>query len=79
MRAGCNRFTTIVTDYMAKGCTINTRTMSGSQGDFAHIDLTDGTKVIRIIVDTFHEWSGISLDGLEIIVGRANSEVVPNS
>lgn len=74
-----NRFTAIVTDYMAKGYTINTRTMSGSQGDFAHIDLTDGTEVIRIMVDTFHEWSDISLDGLEIVVGRANSEVVPNS
>lgn len=73
------KYTAIVTDYMAKGYTINTRTMSGSQGDFAHIDLTDGTEVIRIMVDTFHEWSDISLDGLEIIVGRANSEVVPNS
>lgn len=72
------KYTATVAEYMAKGYTINTRTMSGSQGDYAHIDLTDGTEVIRIMVDTFHEWTDISLDGLEIIVGRADSEVIPN-
>lgn len=73
------RYTEIVADYMTRGYTINTRTMSGSQGEYAHIDLTDGTEVIRILVDSFHEWTDISLDGLEIIVGRADSEVEPNS
>ena len=73
------KYTATVAEYMANGYTINTRTMSSSQGDYAHIDLTDGTEVIRIMVDTFHEWTNISLDGLEIIVGRADSEVTPNS
>lgn len=73
------KYTATVTEYLAKGYTINTRSMCGSQGDYAHIDLTDGTEVIRIMVDTFHEWTDISLDGLEIVVGRANSEVIPNS
>ena len=73
------KYTATIADYLAKGYTINTRTMSGSQGDYAHIDLTDGTEVIRIMVDTFHEWADISLDGLEIIVGRADSEVAPHS
>ena len=73
------RYTATVAEYMAKGYTINTRTMTGSQGDYAHIDLTDGTEFIRILVDTFHEWTDISLDGLEIIVGRADGEVKPNS
>lgn len=72
------KYTATVAGYLAKGYTINTRSMCGSQGDYAHIDLTDGTEVIRILVDTFHEWTDISLDGLEIIVGRANSEVIPN-
>ncbi len=72
------KYTATIADYLAKGYTINTRTMSGSQGDYAHIDLTDGTEVIRIMVDTFHEWTDISLDGLEIIVGRADSEVAPH-
>lgn len=54
--AGINkRYTAIVAEHMAKGYTINTRTMTGSQGDYAHIDLTNGTEVIRIMVDTFHE------------------------
>jgi len=73
------KYTAVVAEYLAAGYTINTRTMSGSQGDYAHIDLTDGTEVIRILIDTFHEWTDISLDGLEIIVGRADSEVEPNS
>lgn len=73
------QYTATVAEYLAKGYTINTRTMCGSQGDYAHIDLTDGAEVIRIMVDTFHEWTDISLDGLEIIVGRADSEVVPHS
>ena len=73
------RYTAIVAEYMAKGYTINTRSMCGSQGDYAHIDLTDGAEVIRIMADTFHEWADISLNGLEIIVGRADSEVIPHS
>ncbi len=73
------KYTAVVAEYLANGYTINTRTMGGCQGDYAHIDLTDGTEVIRILVDTFHEWTDISLDGLEIIVGRADSEVEPNS
>ena len=73
------RYTETVSEYLARGYTINTRTMTGSQGDYAHIDLTDGTEVVRIMVDTFHEWTDTSLDGLEIVVGRADSEVIPNS
>lgn len=48
------QYTATVAGYLAKGYTINTRSMCGSQGDYAHIDLTDGTEVIRIMVDTFH-------------------------
>ena len=73
------KYTAIIAEYLANGYTINTRTMSGSQGDYAHIDLTNGSEVIRIMVDTFHDWTDISLEGLEIIVGRADSEVEPNS
>ena len=42
------RYTETVSEYLARGYTINTRTMTGSQGDYAHIDLTDGTEVVRI-------------------------------
>ena len=72
------KYTAIIAEYLANGYTINTRTMGGSQGDYAHIDLTNGTEVIRILVETFHEWGKLSIEGLEIIVGRADSEVIPN-
>lgn len=72
-------YTATVTEYLAKGYTINTRTMTGSQGDYAHIDLTDGNEVIRIMVDSFFGSFDNPLNGLEIIVGRADNEVEPNS
>ena len=73
------KYTATVTEYLAKGYTINTRTMSGSQGNYAHIDLTNGSEVIRIMVDAFFGSFDTPLNGLEIIVGRADSEVEPNS
>ena len=73
------KYTATVTEYLSKGYTINTRTMSGSQGDYAHIDLTNGNEVIRIMVDAFFGSFDNPLNGLEIIVGRADSEVITNS
>jgi len=73
------RFTEIVTEYLVKGYTLNSRSMSGSQGEFASIDLTDGTEVIRVLVAPFHEWTDAPLEGVEIVVGRASAEVKPNS
>ena len=35
------KYTAIIAEHLAKGYTINTRSMCGSQGDYAHIDLTD--------------------------------------
>lgn len=42
------KFTAKVAEYIAKGYTINTATMSGSQGEVAHVDLTDGKQVVRV-------------------------------
>lgn len=74
------RYTAIVNGYLAQGYMINTATMSGSQGERAHIDLTDGTEVIRIVLQSFHRWEDVPVEGFEIIVGRAAAEdkVVPN-
>lgn len=72
------RYTEIAAEYMAKGYTVNTTTMGGSQGEIAHLDLTDGREIIRILVDSFHEWTDTSLDGVEIRVGRAAAEIKPN-
>ena len=72
------KFTTKVAEYIAKGYTINTATMSGSQGEVAHVDLTDGKRVIRVLLDRFNEYNSYdSLAGLEIVVGTPTDKVVP--
>lgn len=61
------KFTAKVAEYIAKGYTINTATMSGSQGEVAHVDLTDGKQVVRVLLDSFTEYDSFnSLSGLEI-------------
>ena len=71
------RYTEIVTEWIGKGYTINTSTMSGSQGEKAKIDLTNGTEIIRILVCTFHDWDE-NTDGVEIIVGKCTDKVKPH-
>lgn len=73
------RYTEIVAEYISKRYTINTASMGGSQGETCKVDLTNGTEIIRIIVDTFSDWSA-NLEGTEIIVGRVIDEnVKPHS
>lgn len=72
------KFTAKVAEYIAKGYTINTATMSGSQGEVAHVDLTDGKQVVRVLLDSFTEYDSFnSLSGLEIVVGTPADKVVP--
>lgn len=76
------RYTEIVTEYITKGYYINTASQSGSQGEIAKIDVTDGKEIIRILIDDFHSCdNNIYLDGIEIIVGRVASTdgVAPNT
>ena len=72
------RFTEIVAEYIGKGYTINSSSMRGSQGETAKVDLTNGTEIIRVMINSFNEWNEISLEGEEIIVGRAHDDVVPH-
>lgn len=73
------RFTEIVAEYIGKGYVLNTSTMGGSQGEIAKVDLTDGIEIIRIYIDSFHEWDEHT-EGLEIIVGRSQTAwVIPNA
>ena len=43
-------FSDAVAEYMSKGYSINTGTMDGSQGEVAHIDLTDGNEIVRVLL-----------------------------
>ena len=78
------KFTQKVAEYMAKGYTINTATMSGSQGEIAKIDLTDGNEIIRVLLNSFHnpcesiENRWYSFSGVSLIVGRVTDKVAPN-
>lgn len=69
------RFTEIVADYIKHGYSINTATMSGSHGEVAHIDLTDGKSVIRIVLQKFYRKGDFYNDGYEIVVGEAEDSV----
>lgn len=73
------RYTEIVAEYIGKGYTINSASMSGSQGETSKVDLTNGSEIIRVMVDTFSDWEA-GIEGVEIIVGRAlDHDVVPHS
>lgn len=50
--------TAAASSYMAQGYYINAGTMGGSQGEVAHIDLTNGTEIIRVLLTTFNNYLG---------------------
>lgn len=70
------KFTAAVSSYMAQGYYINAASMSGSQGEIAHIDLTDGKQIVRVLLDSFTEWEDYNqLEGLKLVVGIAADNV----
>lgn len=71
------RFTEIVAEYLANGYYINTATMAGHQGEVGKVDLTDGTKVVRVLLDSFNDEENFCIEGLKIIVGEAEG-AAPN-
>lgn len=75
------RYTEIVTEYLTKGYTINAGTMDGSQGEIAHIDLTDGNNIIRVMVVDVAEYGNKGhYDTCQIIVGKCtNTNVLINN
>lgn len=66
------RYTEIVSEYISKGYILNTATMTGSQGEIASVDLTNGEEILRVVISRFNDWGdSCSYKGVEIIVGRA--------
>lgn len=72
------KFTEVVTEYMSKGYIINTASMSGSQGEVAKVDLTNGKEIIRIKLASFSEWHK-NIEGFEIVIGKSTDNVKPHS
>lgn len=73
------KYTEIVSAYLANGYAINVGTMGGSQGEVAHIDLTNGHHILRVLIKRgFCTDDSCWLDTLEIVVGAAEPAVLPN-
>lgn len=71
------RFTDIVAEYIGRGYVINTGTMTGSQGEVAKVDLTNGTEIIRVLLDKCTLYYN-SHNGYRIFVGKCNNKELVN-
>lgn len=72
-------FTAAANSYMAQGYYINAGTMGGSQGEVAHIDLTNGTEGVELVVGRVKDdikpnqedrWSTVWNERLEVISSK---------
>ena len=68
-------YTQKVTELLNQGYTIFPDTMSGCQGEIAHIDLTDGSEILRVLLtrDTRYDRDegGYWGDTIHLMVGKA--------
>ena len=73
-----NIYTQKVTELLAKGYTIFPDTMNGSQGEIAHIDLTNGSEILRVLLERELCWShlddGFHGDVVTLTIGRAAAD-----
>lgn len=69
------KYTQIVAEYFKKGYQVNSGTMSGTQGEIAKIDFTDGKKIIRVMLNSFYY---SNFDGYEIIVSKCIENIKIN-
>ena len=63
-------FTEKVSELLAQGYQIHTSTMPGSQGEIAHVDLSNGSEILRVLLDRDHDWRAAYGDLFRIAVGR---------
>ena len=61
-------YTEMIQTRINEGCTINSETMGGSQGELARIDLRDGDLIQRVYMNKTYDHETM-LDVVEIIVG----------
>ncbi len=70
-----NIYTQKVTELLNQGYTIFPDTMNGSQGEIAHIDLTNGSEILRVLLYREHHWErgedGYIGDAICLTVGKA--------
>ena len=70
-----NAYTQKVAELLAKGYSIFPDTMGGSQGEIAHIDLTNGSEILRVLLERGLCWDrledGYNGEMVKLTVGRA--------
>lgn len=71
-----NIYTQKAAELLAAGYTIFPDTMRGSQGEIAHIDFTDGSEILRLVLYTDHRYFGREDDDycgdtLVLMLGKA--------
>lgn len=49
-------YTSKIAELLSSGYQINPWTMSGSQGEIARVDLTNGSEIIRVLIETSYEF-----------------------
>ena len=67
-------FTEKMTELIAQGYQINPATMSGSQGEYAHVDLRKGTDIIRVLLDDGSDYEE-GVDFMRLAVGRCTDQI----
>ena len=71
-------YTEKVTELLNQGWTIFPDTMNGSQGEIAHIDLTDGSEIRRVLLERDTHWDridgGYCGDVIRLTVGKAGAD-----
>ena len=68
-------FTAKVTELLVQGYQINTLTMSGSQGEIAHVDLANGSEILRVLMERVCDYRATYGDSVRISVGRCTDIV----
>lgn len=74
-----NLYTEKVTELLNQGWTIFPDTMNGSQGEIAHIDLTNGSEIRRVLLERGMQHSGRDEDAywgdvVRLTVGKAGAD-----
>ena len=68
-------YTQKVSELLAKGYQIHYETMSGSQGELAHIDLSDGNEILRVLLEREGNYGGSYGSIVRLRVGRCNEDL----
>ena len=67
-------FTEKVTELIGQGYQINPATMSGSQGEYAHVDLRKDKEIIRVLLDDGSDYEE-GVDFMRLVVGRCTDQI----